>query len=136
MHTVHHMDARTVLFQTSHVPCAPALVHFRFRRLQPDEDRSLATCNVLVMEYCDRASLRHAMKKGVFHKRLGNTSVAVDLCAIVQVGDMLAVHATADEWTGRAWGHETRALVRFDGWAGKPKVVPGPMYPVLLATRQ
>jgi len=25
------------------------------------------------------------MKKGVFHKRLGNTSVAVDLCAIVQV---------------------------------------------------
>lgn len=38
-----------------------------------------------VMEFCDRASLRHAMKKGVFHKRLGNTSVAVDLCAIVQV---------------------------------------------------
>jgi hypothetical protein len=27
------------------------------------------------------------MKKGVFHKRLGNTSVAVDLCAIVQVGE-------------------------------------------------
>lgn len=25
------------------------------------------------------------MKKGAFHKRLGNTSVAVDLCAIVQV---------------------------------------------------
>lgn len=25
------------------------------------------------------------MKKGVFHKRLGSTSVAVDLCAIVQV---------------------------------------------------
>jgi hypothetical protein len=57
----------------------------RFRRLQPDEDPALATCNVLVMEYCDRASLRHAMKKGVFHKRLGSTSVAVDLCAIVQV---------------------------------------------------
>lgn len=37
------------------------------------------------MEYCDRATLRHAMKKGVFHKRLDNTSVAVDLCAIVQV---------------------------------------------------
>lgn len=60
-------------------------VNVRFRRLQPDEDRGLATCNVLVMEYCDRASLRHAMKKGVFHKRLGNSSVAVDLCAIVQV---------------------------------------------------
>lgn len=26
----------------------------RFRRLQPDEDRSLATCNILVMEYCDK----------------------------------------------------------------------------------
>ncbi|GLC39687.1 hypothetical protein PLESTM_000926900 [Pleodorina starrii] len=60
-------------------------INVRFRGLQPDEDRSLATCNILVMEYCDKASLRHAMKKGVFHKRLGNTSVAVDLCAIVQV---------------------------------------------------
>ena len=39
------------------------------------------------MEYCDRATLRHAMKKGVFHKRLDNTSVAVDLCAIVQASD-------------------------------------------------
>ena len=36
------------------------------------------------MEYCDKGSLRHALKRGVFHKRLGNTSVAVDLCAIVQ----------------------------------------------------
>ena len=43
-------------------------------------------CSPQVMEYCDKASLRHAMKKGVFHKRLDNTSVAVDLCAIVQVG--------------------------------------------------
>ncbi|EFJ39752.1 hypothetical protein VOLCADRAFT_100588 [Volvox carteri f. nagariensis] len=60
-------------------------INVRFRGLQPDEDRSLATCNILVMEFCDKASLRHAMKKGVFHKRLGNTSVAVDLCAIVQV---------------------------------------------------
>lgn len=39
----------------------------------------------VVMEYCDKGSLRHAMKRGVFHKRLGSTSVAVDLCAIVQV---------------------------------------------------
>ena len=60
-------------------------INVRFRKLQPDEDRALATCNILVMEYCDRASLRHAMKKGVFHKRLDNTSVAVDLCAVVQV---------------------------------------------------
>eukprot|EP00201_Polytomella_parva_P010422 CAMPEP_0175058822 /NCGR_PEP_ID=MMETSP0052_2-20121109/12069_1 /TAXON_ID=51329 ORGANISM="Polytomella parva, Strain SAG 63-3" /NCGR_SAMPLE_ID=MMETSP0052_2 /ASSEMBLY_ACC=CAM_ASM_000194 /LENGTH=934 /DNA_ID=CAMNT_0016324261 /DNA_START=67 /DNA_END=2867 /DNA_ORIENTATION=- len=60
-------------------------LNVRFRRLQPDEDSSLATCSILVMEYCDRASLRHAMKKGAFHKRLSSTSVAVDLCAIVQV---------------------------------------------------
>lgn len=66
-------------------PMQEARLNVRFRRLQQDEDRSLATCNVLVMEYCDRASLRHAVKKGVFHKRLGNSSVAVDLCAIVQV---------------------------------------------------
>jgi hypothetical protein len=42
------------------------------------------------MEYCDKGSLRHAMKRGVFHKRLGSTSVAVDLCAIVQVGVCVA----------------------------------------------
>jgi len=66
-------------------PMSEGRINVRFRRLQPDEDRSLATCNILVMEFCDKASLRHAMKKGVFHKRLGNTSVAVDLCAIVQV---------------------------------------------------
>jgi len=69
----------------TNAPMTEGKINVRFRRLQPDEDRSLATCNILVMEYCDRASLRHAMKKGVFHKRLGNTSVAVDLCAIVQV---------------------------------------------------
>lgn len=57
----------------------------RFRKLQPEEDQSVATCNIVAMEYCDRGSLRHAMKKGVFHKRLGNSSIAVDLCAIVQV---------------------------------------------------
>lgn len=57
----------------------------RFRRLHPDEDKSLATCNIVVMEFCDRGSLRQALKRGVFHKRLGSTSVAVDLCAIVQV---------------------------------------------------
>jgi hypothetical protein len=35
------------------------------------------------------------MKKGVFHKRLGNTSVAVDLCAIVQVGVLACKHQEA-----------------------------------------
>jgi hypothetical protein len=53
--------------------------------LQPEEDSSLATCNIVVMEYCDRGSLRQALKRGVFHKRIGSSSVAVDLCAIVSV---------------------------------------------------
>eukprot|EP00798_Chlamydomonas_sp_ICE-L_P026077 gene26077-11781_t len=69
----------------TNAPMSEGQINVRFRRLQPDEDTSLATCNLLVMEYCDKATLRHAMKKSVFHKRLGNTSVAVDLCAIVQV---------------------------------------------------
>jgi hypothetical protein len=62
----------------------------------------------VVMEYCDKGSLRHAMKRGVFHKRLGSTSVAVDLCAIVQVGvggggvDTAGVHFI--EWGGVFWG--------------------------------
>lgn len=66
-------------------PMTEGHINVRFRKLQPDEDTALATCNLLVMEFCDRATLRHAMKKGVFHKRLGSTSVAVDLSAIVQV---------------------------------------------------
>jgi len=33
------------------------------------------------------------MKKGVFHKRLDNTSVAVDLCAIVQVTHAWGAHS-------------------------------------------
>ncbi len=66
-------------------PMPEGSINVRFRKLQQHEDRALATCNILVMEYCDRATLRHAMKKGVFHKRIDNTSVAVDLCAIVQV---------------------------------------------------
>lgn len=57
----------------------------RFRKLQPDEDSAIATCNLVVMECCDQGSLRQAMKRGVFHKRMANGSVAVDLIPIVQV---------------------------------------------------
>lgn len=73
-------------------------INVRFRRLEPEEDRSLATCNIVVMEFCDKGSLRHAMKRGVFHKRLGSTSVAVDLCAIVQVSRLLASVSCAWCW--------------------------------------
>jgi hypothetical protein len=83
-------------------------INVRFRRLRPDENKSLATCNIVVMEFCDKGSLRHAMKRGVFHKRLGNTSVAVDLCAIVQVGPLtiamgwfVQLYLVERNWFGR-----------------------------------
>jgi hypothetical protein len=41
------------------------------------------------------------MKRGVFHKRLGSTSVAVDLCAIVQVGDQGECGGLAELGSGR-----------------------------------
>lgn len=77
------------------------MINVRFRRLQADEEKSIATCNIVVMEFCDKGSLRYAMKRGAFHKRLGNTSVAVDLCAIVLV---CAVGAGG-------WGFEGRRVV-------------------------
>lgn len=79
-------------------------INVRFRRLEPEEDRSLATCNIVVMEFCDKGSLRHAMKRGVFHKRLGSTSVAVDLCAIVQVGTRAGRAGRCSWLDGQGWG--------------------------------
>ena len=70
--------SRMMLSPSRPFPCLPPSILTRLSRPPP--------LHLLqVMEYCDKASLRHAMKKGVFHKRLDNTSVAVDLCAIVQV---------------------------------------------------
>jgi hypothetical protein len=60
-------------------------INVRFRRLRADENKSLATCNILVMEYCDKGSLRQAMRQGLFHKQVNGCNLAVDLCAIVQV---------------------------------------------------
>lgn len=49
----------------TNAPMVEGRINVRFRRLQPDEDRSLATCNVLVMEYCDRwAVLAHQCTAG------------------------------------------------------------------------
>ena len=60
-------------------------INVRFRRLRSEENNSLATCNILVMEYCDKGSLRQAMRRGMFHKQVGGGNLAVDLCAIAQV---------------------------------------------------
>jgi hypothetical protein len=52
----------------TNVPMVEGRINVRFRRLQPEEDRSLATCNILVMEYCDRwacSTLDHAAR-GLF----------------------------------------------------------------------
>jgi tRNA A-37 threonylcarbamoyl transferase component Bud32 len=58
----------------------------RFRRLQPDEDdNNIATCNVMVMEYCDRGNLRNAIRRGVFHRTLKNNDLAVDMYGIILI---------------------------------------------------
>lgn len=57
----------------------------RYRKLMPQDAGTLATCNMLVMEFCEMGSMRQAMKRGVFHKRMSNNKVAVDLCSILNV---------------------------------------------------
>jgi hypothetical protein len=37
------------------------------------------------MEYCDGGTLRHALKRGIFHRRLPSGEVGVDLCALLEV---------------------------------------------------
>jgi hypothetical protein len=51
----------------TNVPMVEGRINVRFRRLQPDEDRSLATCNILVMEYCDRWVAQTLECSGLMH---------------------------------------------------------------------
>jgi len=62
-------------------------VSARYRHLSPDEepDEDAATCNILVMEYCDRGTLRDAVKGGSFHSMLPNGAIGVDVAAVVEV---------------------------------------------------
>ncbi|KIZ06401.1 putative serine/threonine-protein kinase pats1 [Monoraphidium neglectum] len=62
-------------------------MRMKFRRLQPDEDPdgALATCNILVMEFCDKGTLRDAVKAFTFHQELEGGAIGVDVTAAVDV---------------------------------------------------
>jgi serine/threonine protein kinase len=57
----------------------------RFRRLLPGEEPEGPVCSVVAMEYCDRGTLRDAVKRGVFHRPLLNGALGVDLAAVLGV---------------------------------------------------
>jgi serine/threonine protein kinase len=56
-----------------------------FRCLRPGEEPEGPVCSAVVMEYCDCGSLRDALKRGVFHRRLPSGTVGVDLAAVLSV---------------------------------------------------
>ncbi|KAI8475549.1 MAG: kinase-like domain-containing protein [Monoraphidium minutum] len=58
----------------------------RYRPLLAGEEALLQPCNLIVMEWCDRGSLRDAVRAGAFHQQVAPTEVlGVDLPAILQV---------------------------------------------------
>ncbi|GBF94659.1 hypothetical protein Rsub_07395 [Raphidocelis subcapitata] len=66
----------------------------RYRRLLPFEDpEETATCNIIVMEYCDLGTLRVVTQRGLFHRRLSpgpHAAVGVDLAALLEVSLQVA----------------------------------------------
>ena len=67
-------------------PVPAAAAGPRFRRLLPG-DGDVATCNIVVMEYCDRGTLADAVRgrARLFHRPLPGGAVGVDLAAVVDV---------------------------------------------------
>lgn len=60
----------------------------RYRRLQPDQDTDdIMTCNLLVMEYCDRGTLRDVISSGALHPGTngGAGPAFVDVVSCVEV---------------------------------------------------
>eukprot|EP00775_Hariotina_reticulata_P006073 gene6073-6312_t len=45
---------------------APSLL--KYRPVQPEDDENVITCNIVIMEYCDRGNLRTALKTGLMHQ--------------------------------------------------------------------
>ncbi|GBF94658.1 hypothetical protein Rsub_07394 [Raphidocelis subcapitata] len=72
----------------------PRLRAPRYRRLLPFEDpEETATCNIIVMEYCDLGTLRVVTQRGLFHRRLSpgpHAAVGVDLAALLEVSLQVA----------------------------------------------
>ncbi|KAI8470351.1 MAG: hypothetical protein J3K34DRAFT_521472 [Monoraphidium minutum] len=59
----------------------------RFRRLRPEEDagEGCPVVNILVLEFCDRGSLRDALRAGAFHRALPGGGTVVHVAALVEV---------------------------------------------------
>ncbi|KIZ05851.1 putative serine/threonine-protein kinase pats1 [Monoraphidium neglectum] len=59
----------------------------RYRRALPGEElgEDARTYNIVVMEYCDRGTLKAAVQAGVFHQPLEGGAIGVDLAAVVSV---------------------------------------------------
>ncbi|KAI8470348.1 MAG: kinase-like domain-containing protein [Monoraphidium minutum] len=66
---------------------APAPLLPRYRRLGPGEDpgEGCPVVNILVLEFCDRGSLRDALRSGAFHRPLPGGSLGVDVAALAEV---------------------------------------------------
>ncbi|KAI8462305.1 MAG: kinase-like domain-containing protein [Monoraphidium minutum] len=64
-----------------------SVMRTRYRRLRPDEDPEgeAETFNVVVMELCDRGTLRDAIKGGLVHRALPNGAIGVELAAAVEI---------------------------------------------------
>lgn len=57
----------------------------RYRPAAPLEEGHAALCNVIIMEYCDRGTLRAAVRQGLFRRRMADFTAAVDLVALLKV---------------------------------------------------
>ncbi|KAI8475111.1 MAG: kinase-like domain-containing protein [Monoraphidium minutum] len=58
----------------------------RYRRLRPDEDEGeQAAHSLVVLEYCDRGTLRDAVAKGTFHRRMRDGGLGVDIGSLLSV---------------------------------------------------
>jgi hypothetical protein len=70
----------------SSASAAAAFSRAVYRRLRPDEAGGGAelppTCNILVLEFCDKGSLRRAARRGAFHRPLPDGTVAANVPAM------------------------------------------------------
>ncbi|GBF90788.1 hypothetical protein Rsub_03089 [Raphidocelis subcapitata] len=57
----------------------------RFRHLLPGEESEAPVYNIICMEYADGGTLKDAIARGAFHRRLPSGAVGVDLAAVLEV---------------------------------------------------
>ena len=80
-------DADSIGSLTASYTSAAGAPRLRYRRLAPEEDAAggVETCNILVMEYCDQASLDEAVRAMALHAQLPSGAVGVDYVGVVEV---------------------------------------------------